>query len=205
MTTGAATQSNVSMTESDAIRYARQGDAGAFEYLYASHRRRVYSLCLRMVKNPADAEDLTQQAFLQVFRKINTFRGESGFSTWLHRVTTNVVLMYLRRKKPTEALAQSAESPTTNGEVPRELGVDDVSLVAAIDRLNLSRALDQLPSGYRRYFLLHDVVGYKHREIARILRCSVGCSKSQLHKARRRLRDLLQRASWQGQPDAVSV
>jgi len=205
MTTGPAIPTNVSLTEPEAIRNARRGDAEAFEYLYASHRKRVYGLCLRMVRNPADAEDLSQQAFLQAFRKIGTFRGESGFSTWLHRVTINVVLMYLRRKKPTEALPQGVESPTLNGEVPRELGADDVSLVAAIDRLNLSRALNQLPSGYRRYFLLHDVIGYKHSEIARILRCSVGCSKSQLHRARRRLRDLLQGDSWQGQPDAVSV
>ena len=205
MTTRTASQTNVSMTESDAIRYARQGDAEAFEYLYASHRKRVYSLCLRMLKNPADAEDLTQQAFLQVFRKINTFRGESGFSTWLHRVTVNVVLMYLRRKKPTEALAQNAESPTADGEVPREPGVNDVSLVGAIDRLNLRRALHQLPSGYRRYFLLHDVVGYKHSEIAGILRCSVGCSKSQLHRARRRLRCLLQGESPQGRLEIVPV
>src|SRR5215813_997713 len=110
MTTKPAIQTNVSMTESDAIRLARLGDAKAFEYLYASHRKRVYSLCLRMLRNPADAEDLTQQAFLQVFRKIGTFRGESGFATWLHRVTVNVVLMYLRRRKPTEALAEDAES-----------------------------------------------------------------------------------------------
>lgn len=205
MTTKPVMQTNVSMIESDAIHLARQGDAGAFEYLYTSYRKRVYSLCLRMVKNSADAEDLTQQAFLQVFRKIGTFRGESGFSTWLHRVTINVVLMHLRRKKPTEPLAQDAESLTTDGVLPRELGVNDVSLVGAIDRLNLRRALHQLPWGYRRFFLLHDVVGYKHSEIARILRCSVGCSKSQLHKARKRLRNLLQGESWQGQPGAVAV
>jgi RNA polymerase sigma-70 factor (ECF subfamily) len=192
------------MTEADAIRQARQGDAAAFEYLYTSHRKRVYSLCLRMLKNTADAEDLTQQAFLQVFQKIGTFRGESGFSTWLHRVTLNVVLMYLRRKKPAGTLFQDAERPTS-GEVSRQFGVDDVSLVGAVDRLNLSRALHQLPSGYRRFFLLHDVIGYKHSEIARILRCSAGCSKSQLHRARRRLRALLQGESWQGQPDAVSA
>src|SRR5262249_40045256 len=186
-------------------RHARRGDGEAFEYLYTSYRKRVYSLCLRMVKNPADAEDLTQQSFLQVFRKISTFRGESGFSTWLHRVTINVVLMHLRRKKPTEPLAQDAESPTTNGGVPRELGVNDVSLVGAIDRLNLRRALHQLPLGYRRFFLLHDVVGYKHHEIARILRCSVGCSKSQLHRARRRLRCLLKGESRQGRLELVPV
>src|SRR5215468_877400 len=88
------------MTESDAIRRAQAGEAESFEYLYKSHSKRVYSVCLRMLKNSADAEDLTQQAFLQVFRKIGTFRGESRFSTWVHRVTVNVVLMHLRRKKP---------------------------------------------------------------------------------------------------------
>jgi DNA-directed RNA polymerase specialized sigma24 family protein len=92
------------LTEVQAIRQAKDGDASAFEYLYKAHCRRVYSVCLRMMKNPAEAEDLTQQAFLQVFRKIGTFRGESGFSTWLHRVTVNIVLMRLRRKKPTEVL-----------------------------------------------------------------------------------------------------
>ena len=192
-------------TESEAILRARQGDAAAFEYLYASHRKHVYSVCLRMIKNSADAEDLTQQAFLLVFRKLGTFRGESGFSTWLHRVTINVVLMHLRRQKPTDAHTEDVDSVATNGATSHELAADDVSLLGAIDRPNLSRALHHLPSGYRRYFLLHDVVGYKHSEIAGILRCSVGCSKSQLHRARRRLRDLLQGESWQGQADAISV
>jgi len=158
-----------------------------------------------MVRNPADAEDLSQQAFLQIFRKINTFRGESGFRTWLHRVTLNVVFMHLRRKKPTQVLFQDAETPGSNGEASGEFGVEDVSLAGAIDRLNLIRALRQLPLGYRRYFLLHDVAGYKHSEIARILRCSVGCSKSQLHRARRRLRCLLQGESPQGRLEIVPV
>src|ERR1700730_11658829 len=100
--TGPAT---VERSEGEAIARARHGDAGAFEYLYKAHCRHVYSVCLRMIRNPAEAEDLTQQTFLQVFRKISTFRGESGFSTWLHRVTVNIVLMHLRRKKPVEILA----------------------------------------------------------------------------------------------------
>src|SRR5262245_6392684 len=205
MTTKPTIQTNFSITELDAIRRARQGNPAAFEYLYASHRKQVYSLCLRMVRNPADAEDLSQQAFLQIFRKINTFRGESGFRTWLHRVTLNVVFMHLRRKKPTQVLFQDAETPGSNGEASGEFGVEDVSLAGAIDRLNLIRALRQLPLGYRRYFLLHDVAGYKHSEIARILRCSVGCSKSQLHRARRRLRCLLQGESPQGRLEIVPV
>jgi len=102
-------QTEINLTEAEAIRKAKDGDAAAFEYLYNLHCRRVYGVCLRMVKNQAQAEDLTQQAFLQLFRKIGTFRGESGFSTWLHRVTVNIVLMYLRRKKPVEILAVDLE------------------------------------------------------------------------------------------------
>src|SRR5258707_2597336 len=97
-----AKQTVSNLTEAEAIKQTQAGDAAAFEFLYKSHCRRVYSLRLRMIKNPPEAEDLTQQAFLQLFRKIGTFRGESGFSTWLHRVTVNIVLMHLRRKKPTE-------------------------------------------------------------------------------------------------------
>jgi RNA polymerase sigma factor (sigma-70 family) len=100
-----AKQTASDLTEAEAIKQAQAGDAAAFEFLYKAHCSRVYSLCLRMIKNPAEAEDLTQQAFLQLFRKISTFRGESGFSTWLHRVTVNIVLMHLRRKKPVEILA----------------------------------------------------------------------------------------------------
>src|SRR5467141_4771763 len=115
-----AKQTESNLTEAEAIVRAREGDAAGFEYLYKAHCRRVYSLCLRMIKNPADAEDLTQQAFLQLFRKIDTFRGESGFSTWLHRVTVNVVLMHLRRHKPAEIPVEDLERYTSNGEVSRE-------------------------------------------------------------------------------------
>src|SRR5258706_3823796 len=170
---------------------ASQGDATGFEHLYRADCRRVYSVCLRMIKNPADAEDLTQQAFLQLFRKIGTFRGESGFSTWLHRVTVNIVLMHLRRKNPTELLAEDLERRNSNGESPRELGCGDASMLGAIDRLNLARAIRKLPLGYKQIFLLHDVMGYEHSEIATSLQCSVGNSKSQLHKARKRLQLLL--------------
>src|SRR5437660_10123571 len=104
-----ATQNEDNLTEAEAIRQAKDGVAAAFEYLYKVHCRRVYSVCFRMIKNPAEAEDLTQQAFLQLFRKIGTFRGESGFSTWLHRVTVNIVLMHLRRKKPTEILFEDLD------------------------------------------------------------------------------------------------
>jgi len=197
-----ATQNEDNLTETEAIRQAKDGVSAAFEYLYQAHCRRVYNLCLRMIKNPAEAEDLTQQAFLQLFRKIGTFRGESGFSTWLHRVTVNVVLMHLRRKKPTELLAEDLERRTSDGEVSREHGSSDTSMLGAVERLNLMRAIRKLPSGYKQIFLMHDVIGYEHSEIAGLLGCSTGCSKSQLHKARQRLRRLLQ--GEQGQREAVA-
>jgi RNA polymerase sigma-70 factor (ECF subfamily) len=154
MTAESENQMESRMTESDAILRAREGDSLGFEYLYNSHRKHVYSVCLRILKNSADAEDLTQQTFLQVFRKLGTFRGESGFSTWLHRVTINVVLMHLRRKKPTEARTEDLDSVATNTEASHELAADDASLLGAIDRLTLRRALHKLPVGYRKYFLL---------------------------------------------------
>ena len=107
-----AEQAATDSSEIDIIRQAQQGDALAFEQLYKKHSKKVYNLCLRMSRNPTEAEDLTQQAFLQLFRKIGTFRGESGLATWLHKVTVNVVLMHIRRKKPTEVLAESLEGDT---------------------------------------------------------------------------------------------
>ena len=185
------------LTEPDAIRRAQDGDALAFEYLYKSHSRRVYGLCLRMLKNTSEAEDLTQQVFLRLFCKIGTFRGDSAFSTWLHRVTVNAVLMHLRRRKSTEVLAESSEPAAVPGDDPRELGSGDTSMLRAIDRLNLMSAIRKLPAGYKRLFLLHDVMGYMHSEIASLVGCSVGCSKSQVHKARKRLRSLLYGERWE--------
>jgi RNA polymerase sigma-70 factor, ECF subfamily len=196
-------QTKNDLTEAEAIRQTKDGDAAAFEYLYQAHCKRVYGLCLRMIKNPAEAEDLTQQAFLQVFRKIGTFRGEAGFSTWLYRVTMNIVLMHLRRKKPTELFAERWNPADPDGCDSRELGAGDPSMLGAIDRLNLKRAIRKLPSGYRRFFLLHDVIGYQHNEIAGLLGCSTGCSKSQLHRARKRLRQLLQGEPWRTESAAA--
>jgi RNA polymerase sigma-70 factor (ECF subfamily) len=203
MTNLTAIQNGVNLTEAEAIAQAKEGVAAAFEYLYQAHCRRVYSLCLRMIKNRTEAEDLTQQVFLQLFRKISTFRGESGFSTWLHRVTVNIVLMHLRRRKPAEVLAEDLEGRASNGESPSEHGSSDTSMYGAIERLNLMRAIRKLPCGYKQIFLLHDVIGYEHSEIAGLLGCSTGSSKSQLHKARRRLRCLLQ--GEQGRAEASVV
>jgi RNA polymerase sigma-70 factor, ECF subfamily len=181
------------LTEREAIRLAQAGDASAFEFLYELHSRRVYALCLRMVSNPSDAEDLMQEAFLQLFRKIATFRGESAFSTWLHRMTVNVVLMRLRKKAlPVASLEETTEPDEDGGGPRKDVGAPDLRLSGAVDRVNLERSIDRLPPGYRTVFVLHDVQGYEHNEIAEIMGCSVGNSKSQLHKARTRLRDLLQ-------------
>jgi RNA polymerase sigma-70 factor (ECF subfamily) len=185
-------QTENNLSEAEVIEQAKAGGAAAFEYLYKTHSKHVYRLCLGMVKNAAEAEDLTQQAFLQLFRKIGTFRGESGFATWLHRVTVNLVLMHLRRKKPTETQVEELEPQSVDGEIHRELGGEDPSMAGAIDRLNLARAIGQLPAGYKKFFWLHDIVGFGHQEIAKLMGCSLGCSKSQLHRARKRLRGLLQ-------------
>jgi RNA polymerase sigma-70 factor, ECF subfamily len=188
--TDAKKQQDKKLSEAEAIERAKQGDAAAFEALYNLHKRRVYSLCLRMTANTAAAEDLTQEAFLQLFRKIGTFRGESAFSTWLHRMAVNVVLMQLRKKGlPIVPLEENIE---TEEESPRkEPGADDPRLAGSIDRMQLQRSIASLPPGYRMIFLLHDVEGYEHNEIAEIVGCSIGNSKSQLHKARMKLREIL--------------
>jgi RNA polymerase sigma-70 factor (ECF subfamily) len=173
------------------IRLAQGGDAAAFEHLYKAHSRRVYALCFRMTGNAALAEDLTQDVFLQVFRKIQTFRAESAFSTWLYRLAVNIVLMR-RRIKTLKETSLEGGSETEGDDFPRrEIGRQDQRLGGLVDRLNLRRALRQLPRGYRKIFVLHDVMGYEHHEIAEALGCSVGNSKSQLHKARMRLRTIL--------------
>ncbi|MGB0036689.1 MAG: RNA polymerase sigma factor [Candidatus Acidiferrales bacterium] len=183
------------MTEQEAIEQAQSGDAAAFEYLYRSHSRRVYHLCLRMVGNTAEAEELTQEAFMQLFRKIHTFRGESAFSTWLHRLSVNIVLMRLRKKTMKETSVESGDENEKSERPQKEFGGPDLVLDGLADRVCLERAVAQLPPGYRKVFELHDVLGCEHNEIAAMLGFSIGNSKSQLHKARLRLRKLLGRGS----------
>src|SRR3974390_2676455 len=126
------------MSEAEAIRLAQQGDAGAFERIYRLHSRRVYALCLRMVGNTAEAEDLTQDAFLQLFRKIGTFRGESAFSTWLHRLAVNVVLMKLRKKTLPETSLEESTDPEDETSGPRrDFGGPDLRLSGSLDRVNI--------------------------------------------------------------------
>ena len=181
------------LPEAEAIRRAQQGDEAALERLNRLHSPRVYALCLRMVKDAAEAEELTQEAFLRLFRKIATFRGESAFSTWLHRLCVNVVLMRLRKKTlRATSLEEMTEPSAEAGGRRKEIGGPDLLLTGLIDRLNLRRAIGRLPDGYKIMFVLHDIEGYEHGEIAKMLGCSIGNAKSQLHKARMRLRKLLQ-------------
>jgi RNA polymerase sigma-70 factor (ECF subfamily) len=171
------------LPEREVIRRAQLGDAAAFECIYRLHSARVYALCSRMLGNRTEAEDLTQEAFLGVLRKIRTFRGEAAFSTWLHRIAVNLVLMRLRKKTWLETSPEKTSEPD----------------------VNLQRAMDQLAPSHKMVVELHDIQGYKHKEIAQIMDCSIGNSKAQLHRARRRLRDLLRdtlRLEWRTPPHA---
>ena len=188
--------STTAALETDIIRRAQQGDAEAFATLFQNHKSRVYALCLRMTKNTAEAEDLTQEAFLHVFRKLAAFRADSALSTWLYRVTVNTVLMHFRKKSLCQvSIDKPGNSDEQGGSIPREFPSTDIRLAGCVDRVALNRALAELPAGYRKIFLLHEVQGYEHREIAEFLGCSVGNSKSQLHKARQRIRQLLQHSN----------
>ena len=169
------------------VKRACGGDAEAFAILYRNHRDRVHATCLRMIKDPFLAEDMLQQTFLCAFLRLRTFRGDSSFNTWLHRIAVNVVLMHFRRSRttPTENATDDI-SPDAE-----HFHVQDCRLTHAVERLELKKAIASLPVGYRTMFVLHDVEGFEHAEIAAILGCTPGNTKSQLFKARRRLRDLL--------------
>jgi RNA polymerase sigma-70 factor (ECF subfamily) len=187
-----------SESDLELVKRAQRGDSDAFASLFHAHKARIYSVCLRMTNNTAEAEDLTQDAFLQVFRKLATFRGDSALSTWLYRIAVNTVLMHFRKKvlrqiSLDEPFSQDAKA------VRREYGSRDDRLSGSVDRIALARAIRELPDGYRTIFLLHEVEGYEHQEIAELLECSVGNSKSQLHKAKLRIRELLE--SSQGPAD----
>jgi RNA polymerase sigma-70 factor, ECF subfamily len=191
--------------DAELIKRAQEGDAYAFAEIFNAHKALIYSLCLRMTNNRAEAEDLTQDAFLQVFRKLNTFRGASALSTWLYRIAVNTVLMHFRKKSFSNV---SLDEPCTKGNgdtkpFRREYGTKDYRLSGCIDRITLNRAIRELPEGYRTVFLLHEVEGYEHQEIAEFLGCSTGNSKSQLHKARVRLRELLTQPQ-KAAPEAAS-
>jgi RNA polymerase sigma-70 factor (ECF subfamily) len=164
-----------------------RSDLPPFAELFKLHHRRVYAVCLRMTGNAAEAEDLSQEVFVQVFRKLGTFRGESAFTTWLHRLTIDEVLMYFRKNR------RRIEHLTEDGELTDRLikGRNVLSGLPILDRLALAEAIVKLAPGYRAIFILHDVEGLQHPEIANILGCSMGISKSQLDKARMKMRRLL--------------
>ncbi len=168
---------------------AAHGDMAAFEEIYKRHHRRVYAVCLRMLQNPNEAEDLTQDVFIQLYRKIGSFRGDSAFTTWLHRMTVNQVLMHFRKR------TVKYEKTTEEGETPVQMvpGTSNPERMRIVDKIAIDDAIEQLPAGYKNVFVLHDVEGFEHEEVARILGCSVGTSKSQLHKARLKLQKLLKK------------
>ena len=176
-------------TDLQLAKSAAHNDMGAFEELYKRHHRRVYSVCLRMLQNTSEAEDLTQDVFIQLYRKIGSFRGDSAFTTWLHRMTVNQVLMHFRKR------TVKYEKTTEEGETPDQIvsGTGNPHKMQIVDKIALENAIEQLPLGYKNVFVLHDVEGFEHEEVARILGCSVGTSKSQLHKARLKLQKLLKK------------
>jgi RNA polymerase sigma-70 factor (ECF subfamily) len=182
---------NPQESERSLVQRAQRGDEQAFATLFQLHKKRVYSVCLLMTKDVPEAEDLTQEAFLQVFRNVGTFRGDSAFSTWLYRVAVNTVLMKLRRRKAPPLLSLDEPVSPDTPSLRRDVGTADLNLFGVIDRIALRRAMQELPEGCRRIFALHEVEGYQHHEIAEMLDCSVGNSKSQLHKAKMKMRDLL--------------
>jgi RNA polymerase sigma-70 factor (ECF subfamily) len=161
----------------------QQGDIHALEELYNRHKNKVYALALRMTNNVQDAEDIVQEIFIQVYRKIADFRGDAAFSSWLYRVATNVTLSALRRRKQHTRDFPIEEMQTT-GHQPR-------SQTTKLLKPFLEEAITSLPPKSRMVFVLHDIQGFQHDEIASMLHCSVGTSKSQLHKARAQLRKFL--------------
>lgn len=176
-------------TELDLVERCRRGELGAFETLYRQHSGRLFSLAVRMLGNPADAEDLLQEIFLTAHRKLESFRGDSALGTWLYRLAMNQILDHVRSRA-----ARTGQMTD---------GLDDATLLAdasghrladrAIARIDLERALAELPEGCRAAFVLHDVEGLEHREVAEVLDIAEGTSKSQVHKARLRLRGLLRK------------
>jgi RNA polymerase sigma-70 factor (ECF subfamily) len=170
---------------------AQAGDDDAFAKLYLQHKKHVFSVCWRMVHDYSQAEDLTQETFLQLHRKLATFRGDSAFTTWLHRITVNTVLMHLRKRALPVVSLDYLMTAIPEERVGCEVGARDISQIGVVDRVAIDRAAVNLAPGYRSTFLLHDIHGFQHKEIASILNCTLGNSKSQLHKARRVLRRIL--------------
>ena len=179
------------MNKPDQRQPLTEGDRQVFHELYQRHHRRVYSTCLSMTQNVSEAEDLTQEVFIHLFRTIGSFRGESAFTTWLHRLTVNHVLMHFRKRRV------RYERTTGKGDLPVQVvaGTTDPKRMRVVDRILLSEVIAQLPEGYREAIIMHDVEGLEHREIAQIRGRSIGTSKSQLYRGRTMLRALITQGS----------
>jgi len=175
------------MKKTDESQQLTESEQQTFHELYQKYHERVYSICLRMTRNASESEDLTQDVFIQLFRTIGSFRGESAFRTWLHRLTVNRVLMHFRKRKVRPELTSA------NGELPVYIvaGTEDPKRMRIVDRILLSEVITKLPEGYRQPIILHDIQGLEHREIAERRGRSIGTSKSQLHKGRVMLRRLI--------------
>lgn len=184
--------------DADIVARAQAGDADAFSDLYLRHRRRVFSVCMRIVRDFSLAEDLTQDTFLQAHRKLETFRGDSVFGTWVHRMAVNTSLMHLRKRMLVAVSLDQLVESAPEERSARSFGQRDLMQAGVVDRLAIEKALTTMAPGYRSIFLLHDVEGMDHNEIASMLKCSCGNTKSQLHKARRALRRALIPSSGSG-------
>lgn len=172
-------------------RRCRHGDAAAFEELYRAHAGRLYSLVLRMAGSGQEADDLLQEVFLHAYKKLGSFRGDSSLGTWLYRLTVNHCLDFLRGRQA----RMSRATDSLDGEDGFEPAATAPAVPTAISRLDLERAIARLPVGCRTAFVLHDVEGFEHNEVARMLGVSEGTSKSQVHKARMKLRAMLSGAT----------
>lgn len=173
-----------------ATQISAKGDMSSFEELYKKYFKKVFFICLKMTVNGPDAEDLAQEVFIHIQRRLKSYRGDASLSSWLHRVTVNHVLMRLRKK------SVSSELTTPDGIMPENYDARYINATSpVINRIALNDAIKQLAKGYRQIFLLHDLLGYMHEEIAIKLRISMGTSKSQLHKARLKLREYLYNGS----------
>ena len=185
MTGPDSAETQASMSETDLVREAQAGSADAFERLYRKHGRRVYAVCLRMVSDPGRAEELMQDAFVRAWSAIGSFQHRSAFGTWLHRLAVNVVLSDMRAEK--RRLSREL-LPGELDEFEREVGG-----AMPETRVDLERAIAALPSGAKEVLILHDIEGYRYREIAELVGVAEGTVKSQLSRARRLVREALER------------
>jgi RNA polymerase sigma-70 factor (ECF subfamily) len=188
-----------------AIGSIQEGDTAAFEPIYMNYFGLVHRICLRMLGDPVEAEDVAQDTFVHLLRKIHLFRGESAFSSWLYRLTTNIVLMRFRKRNAKLSSLDEFLDDEHEGSACGEIGGPDLRLTGLFDRINLQAAIDLLPKGYKAAFILHDVHGYEHKEIAQMCGYSAGTSKSQLHRARVRLRKLLREAKYSRMPASRGI